>query len=144
MTWSEQALEHARKLRAARDGIVSGQPIESGFIAHRTVRSVAVWTSAGDSWQESAQDRRVDRRSPSWRGPTHGRLARTVLEARNLKMHTGAVTEQGQRSTLLLMERLEEALMKSAGGIDGLTADDVMASPVAIAHGRLTRSTMCV
>ena len=49
-------------------------------------------------------------------------------------MHTGAVTEQGERSTLMLMERLEEALMKSAGGIDGLTADDVMASPVAIAQ----------
>ena len=48
-------------------------------------------------------------------------------------MHTGAVTEQGVRCTLMLMERLEEALMKRAGGMDGLTADDVMASPVATA-----------
>ena len=44
-------------------------------------------------------------------------------------MHTGAVTEQGGRCTLMLMERLEEALMKRAGGLNGLTADDVMASP---------------
>ena len=31
------------------------------------------------------------------------------------------------------MERIEEALMKRSGGIDELTADDVMASPVATA-----------
>ena len=48
-------------------------------------------------------------------------------------MHSGAITEQGVRCTLMLMERLEEALMKRAGGMDGLTADDVMASPVATA-----------
>ena len=48
-------------------------------------------------------------------------------------MHSGAITEQGVRCTLMLMERLEEALMKSAGGMDGLTADDVMASPAATA-----------
>ena len=46
-------------------------------------------------------------------------------------MHTGAVTEQGVRCTMVLMERLEEALLKCAGGLDRLTADDVMASPVA-------------
>ena len=48
-------------------------------------------------------------------------------------MHTGAITEQGVRCTLMLMVRLEEALMKRAGGMDGLTAADVMASPVATA-----------
>ena len=48
-------------------------------------------------------------------------------------MHTGAITEHGVRSTLMLMERLEEGLMKGAGGMDELTAADVMASPVAIA-----------
>ena len=134
MTWTARALKHARDLRKTRDDIVSGQAIESGFVA---IERCGAWlcgrpqATLGES-RHNIVALIADLHHGG--GPTHGRLARTVLEARNLRMHTGAVTEQGVRCTLMLMERLEEALMKRAGGMDGLTADDVMARPVATAE----------
>lgn len=134
MTWTTQALKHARNLRKTRDAIVSGQAIESGFVA---IERCGAWlhgrpkATLGES-RHNIVALIADLHHGG--GPTHGRLARTVLEARNLRMHTGATTEQGVRCTLMLMERLEEGLVKCADGVDGLTAEDVMASPVAPAE----------
>lgn len=134
MTSAIRALKHARNLRKTRDDIVSGQPIERGFVA---IERCGAWlrrrpkANLGKSLNAI-----VKQIAPLHHGgaPTHWALAETVLEARNLRMHTGAVTKQGVRFTVMLMVRLEEALMKCAGGIGGLTAGDVMASPVETAE----------
>lgn len=115
MAWTERALEHARNLRTARDGIVSGQPIESGFIA---LERCGAWLYGRPKATLGKSRHKIVALIADLHhggGPTHGRLTRTVLEARNLKMHTGAVTEQGKRSTLMLMERIEEAPAKCSG-----------------------------
>ena len=134
MSWTKRALEHARNLRKTRDDLVSGQSIESGFVA---IERCGAWLHGRPKATLGKSRHKIVALIADLHhggGPTHGRLARTVVEARNLRMHTGAVTEQGKRCTLMLMERLEEALMKCAGGIDDLTADDVMASPVETAE----------
>lgn len=99
MTWTERALEHARNLRTARDGIVSGQPIKSGFIALE--RRGAWLCGRPKATLCKSRHKIVALIADLHHGgpPTHGRLAQTVLEARNLRMHTGAVTEQAERST---------------------------------------------
>ena len=133
MSWTRRALEHARNLRTTRDELVSGQSIESGFVA---IERCGAWLHGCPKATLGKSRHKIVALISDLHhgaGPTHGRLARTVLEARNLRMHTGAITEQGVRCTVMLMERLEEALMKCAGGIDGLTAEDVMATPVATA-----------
>lgn len=126
--------KHARDLRKTRNDIVSGHAIESGFVA---IERCGAWLHGHP---QATLGRSLDNivaliaTLHDGGGPTHRSLAETVRAARNLRMHTGAITEQGVRCTLMLMERLEEALMKSAAGMDGLTADDVMASPVATAE----------
>ena len=133
MTWNKRALKHARDLRTIRDSIVSRQAIDPGFVA---IERCGAWLrGCPKATLGKSLDNIVAQIAAlhDGGGPTHRRLAKTVLAARNLRMHSGAITEQGVRCTLMLMERLEEALMKCAGGMDELTADDVMASPVATA-----------
>lgn len=95
MTSAIRALKHARNLRKTRDDIVSGQPIERGFVA---IELCGAWlrrrpkANLGKSLNAI-----VKQIAPLRHGgaPTHRALAETVLEARNLRMHTGAATKQG-------------------------------------------------
>ena len=85
MSWTIRALKHARDLRKTRDDIVSGQAIESGFVAIERC----------GAWLRGRPKATLGKSRPDivaliadlhhGGGPTHGRLVRTVLEARNLR-----------------------------------------------------------